>query len=285
MADHVVGSVVYWHYPSQHHYGRPRHFWNDYGPGTRGTVLNGFKLNDGTNDVLLVDLGEGAEASVVPGFAHLSGPHFDVATTDSASETFGAYTVSVDRIGGIPGDSGFYNEYAVRMGSEVLPPATHNMFRDCFCNVSSNPGEGILVTIDGVTPNTEYDLTIWDNDPAAGAATQNVWGPADSSDTTGTMGNVTILRTPVPKSINDPAHLTKIRVKSTSNKLEIFGTSTSGFGGVRLNAIELETVSVPGDYNGNGVVDAADYVVWRKTNGQTGLTPGFRRRRRPRWQY
>ena len=25
-----------------------------------------------------------------------------------------------------------------------------------------------------------------------------------------------------------------------------------------------------GDYNNNGVVDAADYVVWRKTNGQTG---------------
>lgn len=28
----------------------------------------------------------------------------------------------------------------------------------------------------------------------------------------------------------------------------------------------------PGDYNGNGTVDAADYVVWRHTYGQTGLT-------------
>jgi len=27
---------------------------------------------------------------------------------------------------------------------------------------------------------------------------------------------------------------------------------------------------VPGDYNGNGVVDAADYVVWRKSMGQAG---------------
>jgi hypothetical protein len=28
--------------------------------------------------------------------------------------------------------------------------------------------------------------------------------------------------------------------------------------------------AVPGDYNGNGAVDAADYVVWRETMGQTG---------------
>ena len=25
--------------------------------------------------------------------------------------------------------------------------------------------------------------------------------------------------------------------------------------------------TIPGDFNGNGVVDAADYVVWRKTDG------------------
>ena len=29
-------------------------------------------------------------------------------------------------------------------------------------------------------------------------------------------------------------------------------------------------VGVPGDYNSNGIVDGADYVVWRKHNGQTG---------------
>ena len=28
-----------------------------------------------------------------------------------------------------------------------------------------------------------------------------------------------------------------------------------------------------GDYNGNGVVDAADYTVWRNTRGATGVTP------------
>jgi T5SS/PEP-CTERM-associated repeat protein len=36
--------------------------------------------------------------------------------------------------------------------------------------------------------------------------------------------------------------------------------------------VVLKLVNLPsGDYNGDGVVDAADYVVWRKSLGQTGL--------------
>jgi Dockerin type I domain len=243
------------------------------GPGTRGTVLNGFKLNDGANDVLLVDLGEGAPAgNTQPGFFNFSGPHFDATgPTDSASETIGAYTVSVERIGGAFGDTGFYNELAIRNLPEVLPPATHNLFRDCFCSISANPGEGILLTVNGVTPNTDYDLTIWDMDPAAGASTIDSWSPVN--DTTGDSATIDLIRTPVPKTLYDPNHLRTIRVKSTNTKLEIFGTSVSGFGGVRLNAIELNAV-IAGDYNKNGVVDAADYLVWRKSDGQTGVTPG-----------
>jgi T5SS/PEP-CTERM-associated repeat protein len=38
------------------------------------------------------------------------------------------------------------------------------------------------------------------------------------------------------------------------------------------NSVVLSVVSVvlPGDFNGNGIVDAADYVVWRKTDGSQG---------------
>jgi hypothetical protein len=35
-------------------------------------------------------------------------------------------------------------------------------------------------------------------------------------------------------------------------------------------SVTLALVPVPGDYNRNGSVDAPDYVVWRKTLGQTG---------------
>ena len=52
--------------------------------------------------------------------------------------------------------------------------------------------------------------------------------------------------------------------------------------GFRLATSILETVAVPGDYNNNGIVDAADYVVWRKhlnesfqlQNEVAGTTPG-----------
>jgi hypothetical protein len=239
--------------------------------GSRGAVLNGFKLNDGVSDVLSVDLGEGAAATVQPGFQHMTGP--DV--TDMASQTFGAYTVKAERVGGAPGDTGFYNEYAIRMGSEILPPTTHNLFRDCFYNVSIFPGDGVKLTIEGVTPNTEYDLTIWDMDPAlpAGFETPTTWSP--TGDTTGDTGNVVNVRVPVPHDINDPNHLTTIRVKSTSDKLEIFGTTTDGFGGVRLNAFALNAVSsggIPGDFDSDGTVDAADLAAWSNNFGATGAT-------------
>jgi hypothetical protein len=45
--------------------------------------------------------------------------------------------------------------------------------------------------------------------------------------------------------------------------------------GLMWNASQLYTsgtlnVTLAGDYNANGIVDAADYVVWRKTLSQTG---------------
>ena len=52
----------------------------------------------------------------------------------------------------------------------------------------------------------------------------------------------------------------------------LFGTAPAG--GPNNNGVlfELVRVNAPGDYNQNGVVDAADYVVWRKTgiNSQQG---------------
>jgi hypothetical protein len=53
----------------------------------------------------------------------------------------------------------------------------------------------------------------------------------------------------------------------------IFDSVTSGYTvnyGTGTNSqitLNVDIVGVPGDYNGNGVVDGADYVVWRKNNG------------------
>jgi hypothetical protein len=40
-----------------------------------------------------------------------------------------------------------------------------------------------------------------------------------------------------------------------------------------LNAVRLAVLGVPGDYNYDSAVDAADYVTWRKRLGQSG--PGL----------
>jgi hypothetical protein len=64
-------------------------------------------------------------------------------------------------------------------------------------------------------------------------------------------------------------------VKSTSTKLEIFGTTSDGVGGVRLNAIALNAVSsggIPGDFDSDGAVDDADLAAWTDNFGATGAT-------------
>lgn len=43
-----------------------------------------------------------------------------------------------------------------------------------------------------------------------------------------------------------------------------------GYGDLYLNILRAATV-IPGDYSGNGAVDAADYTFWRDAVGQTGL--------------
>lgn len=45
---------------------------------------------------------------------------------------------------------------------------------------------------------------------------------------------------------------------------------SASFDSVRFEYIPVPGDPVPGDYNGNGVVDAADYTVWRDSLGQIG---------------
>ena len=63
-----------------------------------------------------------------------------------------------------------------------------------------------------------------------------------------------------------------------------WGTITGKFGGLLLPTLDEDLmwnysrlytdgvlgITIAGDYNGNGIVDAADYTVWRDTLGQTG---------------
>jgi hypothetical protein len=61
-------------------------------------------------------------------------------------------------------------------------------------------------------------------------------------------------------------------VPYTNGYSGVFGIGSSIAGAdAQLTFDNFETQSLAaGDYNGNGVTDAADYVVWRNTVGQTG---------------
>jgi hypothetical protein len=57
----------------------------------------------------------------------------------------------------------------------------------------------------------------------------------------------------------------------------VSGVGDNGFAGSHTEdgsyelRLQIQTPSVPGDYNKNNVVDAADYVIWRNTLNQSGL--------------
>ncbi|MEX0610541.1 MAG: DUF5010 domain-containing protein [Pirellulales bacterium] len=58
-------------------------------------------------------------------------------------------------------------------------------------------------------------------------------------------------------------------VDDSGNQRFTEGYFYEGYGDLYLNILRRATV-IAGDYSNNGVVDAADYVVWRNTLGQTG---------------
>ena len=55
----------------------------------------------------------------------------------------------------------------------------------------------------------------------------------------------------------------------TPGDYKVFARLTDTAGAVAVSAPLVLHVSLPGDYNGNGFVDAADYVLWRKGLGTT----------------
>lgn len=56
---------------------------------------------------------------------------------------------------------------------------------------------------------------------------------------------------------------------SSIGSRDLYGTSIPQDAGLDIGAVEFERI--PGDYNGSGQVDAADYVLWRRSLGGMGM--------------
>ena len=137
----------------------------------------------------------------------------------------------------------------------------------------------------GALPLPSYTLTLFDiNNGAHSADGTNTIVPGGVIDTTASDGFIHrhlfwFLQDNDGNSATKPAdglYLVAIRMKmpglrSSLPVFMIFGTPNSSVDAednVAFPWVEQQT-SLPGDYNGDGVVNAADYTVWRDTLGQS----------------
>ena len=228
--------------------------------GFGGTRLNGVMVKDGATTLLALDFGRPGQLSspVQATYTELSGD----TSQATFSQAVGGFNVSLE-------GQGFYNTTSTNL--DPVDASVRDFYRDYYYNNATAPGQGVKLTVVGVTPNTDYDLTIWTYDADNFSPTPTTWTP--SGMTTGAVGSITNVREPFPATLSD--NRATIRVRSTSTSLEVRGTTTAGSGGTRLNGFELSVapLGVGGDFDDDGIVDAEDYVIWRKYEGTTNVLP------------
>jgi PEP-CTERM motif-containing protein len=153
----------------------------------------------------------------------------------SKTDVIGPYTVTVQ-------GEGFYT---AGFNANNVDPSVAALYEDYYYHNSTTNGVGITLSIAAVTPNTPYNLTIWTYDEDnIFTDTPTAWGPAGGSNTSGTSGSILNRATPYPTNLS--FNRTTIQVQSTTSTLDIFGTTTGGSGGTRLNGFQLDAVPEPG---------------------------------------
>ena len=202
--------------------------------------------------LLAVDFGRnigndpGNPSPVQAGFNGMSGnfPLGPDVPPPSLTATFGSYTVTVS---GDPHTNDTYHRIGFEdtaASAAAIDASIRALFEDAMINnLDTNVGRGLNLSIQGVTPNTQYTVKLWSyNAENTFYSTPTEFGPRAGSNTSGTTGSVTQFATPLPTSLND--YSTTITVSSTTDTLDIHAVSTSNFGGTRMNGFEL-SAAVP----------------------------------------
>jgi hypothetical protein len=226
--------------------------------GNGGTRLNAARVRSGATDLLALDFGrpDAAVSPVQPTYVGISGDAGD----PNFSQVVGAFTISLQ-------GQGFFQ--TTSSNADLIEMGVRDFFRDYYYNNATDPGVGVTLSLAGVMPNKDYDLKLWSYDADNFSPTPTTWTPQGS--TTGPVGNVTNQQDPYPTSLDE--YSTTIRVRSTTSTLTVFGTTTGGTGGTRLNGFELRAASLAGDFNGSGTVNGADLTIWKTHLGMaTGAT-------------
>jgi hypothetical protein len=181
--------------------------------------------------LLAVDFGRvisGSPTPVQPGFNGMAGDPVQ----GSKTEAFGPYTVTIE-------GEGFFS---AGFNAGNVDPSVAALYEDYYYHNSTTNGVGISLAIDGVAPNTDYNLLIWSYDEDnIFSSTDTLWSP--DGDTTGSSGTAVNFAEPYPTDLS--THRTRLRVSSSTSALEVFGTTTSGGGGTRINGFMLNAIPEP----------------------------------------
>ena len=165
-----------------------------------------------------------------------------------------------------PSDAGADNIYVVTVQADDGEGGT--ALQTISVTVTSvnehNPAFTSTVTVN-VAENTTAVMTVTatDADLPAQTVTFSIVGGADQAKFTNTSGGAL-------KFISPPNY--EVPTDSNADNVYVLIVQASDGNLTSLQAIlvTVTNVSEPlGDYNGNGVVDAADYTVWRDTRGAT----------------
>ena len=157
---------------------------------------------------------------------------------------------SVDFNGLVSGPGGFFGPGTAHFNGGLAPGASpaNVSFEGNLALADTNT---LFIEIGGTTPGSQYDrLTI-----------------AGSASLDGTL-NVSLINGFTPTGGQQFTILTAGSI--VDNGFVLTGPAASLFNLiVNGTSVMLQAIGLPGDYNDNGIVDAADYVVWRKGLGTT----------------
>jgi hypothetical protein len=193
--------------------------------------------------------------NIAPGAEHLDA----VTAFDVYGQTFGSRPTNIASLNRLEDNYNFLDQYAKHIGVDFIPGVSPG-YNDTAVRNGNAPSPRYLVdaaygpTTQGSTlsemldrvalPHTDPDV-----DDLIMVNSFNEWHEDTQIEPT--------IISPMTKTDDTPSGMGYTA-----------GYYYEGYGNLYLNILREKTLTqIPGDFNGDGKVDAADYVVWRKTDG------------------
>ena len=195
----------------------------------------------------------------------LANPSFEAPITSDGSPFVGFW-------------EGFSGTAGATASNSSLMPRTGTGHGQLAITNSNNSFAGVFQDVVGLVPGQITTFSGWNKTVSApldlGAELRIEWRKVGQqsavSRTPNTIPVLTFNYTPFSITTTVPAGADSARVVYA---VQTFGPEPTNSGTVYIDDFSFILEGVPGDYNHDGTVDAADYVAWRKTPAAFGGNP------------